>query len=159
MKVTNQIRNSQELMRFSKRIDSEPIKEQGARCSPLYGLRVNFRTCFNQAEEFRRIQLDSEHTTRCKTTKNLYSLSLTCWRQSILVLLVQNGVLRAIVNAAWFIQNDEIHDHLKMPTVTAEIDRHKTKHKNRLSWTLNPRIPDLLDTSAMVKQLKRGHVL
>lgn len=72
---------------------------------------------------------------------------------------VQNAILREIVNGPWFVRNDEIHEHLGMPTVAEEIERYKKSHAARLAGHPNPLAVHLLDATNNTKRLKRRQVL
>ena len=67
----------------------------------------------------------------------------------------QNKVLRAIVNAPWYVRNAELHRDLKMEMVTAEIKRFAKKHEERLHRHDNVEAIQLLDNSALLRRLKR----
>lgn len=70
---------------------------------------------------------------------------------------VQNNILRTIANAPWFSKNDEIHEYLNVPTVQAEIDKHKKNYAYRLSIHPNVLANDLL--KPLPRRLKRKDVL
>jgi hypothetical protein len=42
----------------------------------------------------------------------------------------QNKVLRAIVNAPWYIPNSVLHADLHIPAVREEVTKHSIAHKN-----------------------------
>jgi hypothetical protein len=66
----------------------------------------------------------------------------------------QNKVLRAIVNAPWYVRNVGLHRDLKMEMVTAEIKRFARKHEERLHHHDVEAI-QLLDNSELLRRLKR----
>ena len=66
----------------------------------------------------------------------------------------QNKVLRAIVNAPWYVRNADLHRDLKMEMVTAEIKRFSRKHEERLHHHDNVEAIQLLDNSEMLRRLK-----
>ena len=67
----------------------------------------------------------------------------------------QNKVLRAIVNAPWYIRNADLHRDLKMEMVTAEIQRFARKHEERLHRHDNVEAIQLLDNFALLRRLNR----
>jgi hypothetical protein len=67
----------------------------------------------------------------------------------------QNKVLRAIVNAPWYVRNADLHRDLKMEMVTAEIQRFARKHEERLHRHDSVEAIKLLDNSAQPRRLKR----
>ena len=67
----------------------------------------------------------------------------------------QNKVLRAIVNALWYVRNADLHRDLKMEMVTAEIKRFARKHEERLHRHDNVEAIELLDNSALLRRLNR----
>jgi hypothetical protein len=56
----------------------------------------------------------------------------------------QNKVLRSIVNAPWFIRNDDLHRDLKMETVEEAIKRNALKHEARLQNHKNAEVQQLV---------------
>jgi hypothetical protein len=67
----------------------------------------------------------------------------------------QNKVLRAIVNAPWYVRNADLHSDLKMEIVTAEIKRFARKHEERLHHQDNVEAIQLLDNTELLRRLKR----
>jgi hypothetical protein len=67
----------------------------------------------------------------------------------------QNKVLRAIVDAPWYVRNAELHRDLKMEMVTAEIKRFARKHEERLHHHDNVEAIQLLDNSELLRRLNR----
>lgn len=67
----------------------------------------------------------------------------------------QNKVLRCIVNAPWYIRNDNLHRDLNMEQVKDEIKKHAVKHENRLRQHVNAEVRHLLDTTMVVRRLQR----
>jgi hypothetical protein len=48
------------------------------------------------------------------------------------VLRLQNKVLRNMVNAPWYIRNNDVHRDLLLDVVTTEIQRFAQKHEGQL---------------------------
>ena len=44
----------------------------------------------------------------------------------------QAKILRTIVNAPWYVRNEDLHKNLKIPTVKEEIATYAKKYKKRL---------------------------
>ena len=66
----------------------------------------------------------------------------------------QNKVLRGIINAPWYIRNDDIHRDLKMELVSEEIKISARKHEHRLHHS-NIDVLRLLDNANMLRRLNR----
>jgi hypothetical protein len=67
----------------------------------------------------------------------------------------QNKVLRAIVDAPWYVRNADLHRDLKMEMVTAEIKRFARKHEERLHHHDKVEAIQLLDNSELLRRLNR----
>lgn len=67
----------------------------------------------------------------------------------------QNKVLRSIVNAPWYIRNEDIHRDLNVPMVEDEVKRFACKHQKRLENHENVEVISLLDNNGLVRRLKR----
>jgi hypothetical protein len=66
----------------------------------------------------------------------------------------QNKVLRAIVNAPWYVPNSILHADLSIPTIREEVTKHNITHKDKLRQHPNQLIPILLEEQGP-KRLKR----
>lgn len=67
----------------------------------------------------------------------------------------QNKVLRGIVNAPWYIRNDDLHRDLNIPTVQEEIKKHAVIHGKRIYQHVNEELRGMLDSSHAVRRLQR----
>lgn len=67
----------------------------------------------------------------------------------------QNKVLRNIVDAPWYLRNDDIHRDLKMDTVDQTITKFARSHEQRLHNHVNIEAIQLLDTTDLTRRLKR----
>jgi hypothetical protein len=64
-------------------------------------------------------------------------------------------VLRNIVNAPWYIRNNDLHRGLLVDFVTSEIQRFAQKHEERLHHLENIEAIQLLDNMDIVRRLQR----
>lgn len=71
----------------------------------------------------------------------------------------QSKTLRMILDAPWFITNDNIHKDLGISKVKNEINKFSRKYIDRLSNHSNTLAITLLDESEEIVRLKRFHVL
>ena len=60
-----------------------------------------------------------------------------------------------MVNAPWYVRNNDLHRDLGIPMVKDEVKRLATKHQARLQEHVNAEIPQLLDNQHLVRRLKR----
>lgn len=66
----------------------------------------------------------------------------------------QNKV-RVIVNAPWYIHNNDLHRALYINLITDEIKKNAIKHNQRLQTHENPEMGNVLDIVNNVRWLKR----
>ena len=71
----------------------------------------------------------------------------------------QSKTLRLMLNAPWYITNNNIHKDLSIPKVIEEVRNISSKYLERLSNHTNLLAISLLDDSEEVKRLKRFHIL
>ena len=71
----------------------------------------------------------------------------------------QSKTLRLMLNAPWYITNNNIHKDLSIPKVIEEVRSISSKYLERLSNHTNLLAISLLDDSEEVKRLKRFHIL
>ena len=67
----------------------------------------------------------------------------------------QNKVLRCIVDAPYYIRNDNLHRDLKMETVDDEIKKIATKHAQKLRDHENIQIQNIISDTSETRRLKR----
>lgn len=68
----------------------------------------------------------------------------------------QNKILRSIVNAPWYIRNDNLHRDLKMELVADEIKNHARKHLQRLHEHENQDLRCMMtNTTTITRRLQR----
>jgi len=67
----------------------------------------------------------------------------------------QNKVLRNIVNAPWYIRNNDLHRDLEVDGVSSEIQRFAQKHEERLHHHESAEALQLLDNMSIVRRLQR----
>lgn len=79
----------------------------------------------------------------------------TCASNRLIIERFQNKVLRGIVNAPWYIRNDDLHRDLQIETVKDCMYRFATGHHERLSDHPNPETVHLLRVEDLTRRLKR----
>ena len=67
----------------------------------------------------------------------------------------QNKVLRCIVDAPWYIRNDDLHRDLQVEYVSEEIIKNANKHIQRLQIHENDEIQQLISNRRTTRRLKR----
>lgn len=67
----------------------------------------------------------------------------------------QNRVLRNIVNAPWYVRNEDLHRELRVRTVKEEIQKIARRHEERLHKHPNVEVLQLLDNQDLVRRLRR----
>ena len=67
----------------------------------------------------------------------------------------QNKILRGIVNAPWYVRNDNLHKDLNVETVNEVIKKQARSHEQRLQQHPNSEVLQLLDTTSVNRRLKR----
>lgn len=80
-----------------------------------------------------------------------------CTKQSNIQMIqrFQNKVLRGIVNAPWYIRNDDLHRDLEMESVSYIIQKYAEAHEHRLHHHVNVEAIQLLDNTDVKRRLKR----
>jgi hypothetical protein len=87
--------------------------------------------------------------------KPVWTCSIQLWgctKQSNtdIIQLLQNKVLRNIVDAPWYIRNADVHRDLQMEVVTNEIGKFAKKHEERFLYHVNVEAIQLLDKNELV---------
>jgi len=67
----------------------------------------------------------------------------------------QNKVLRHMVNATWYIRNNDLHRDLQVDVVSSEIQRFAQKHEGRIHHHENVEAIQFLDNTCIVRRLQR----
>ena len=62
-----------------------------------------------------------------------------------------------MVNALWYVRNDDTRRDLGMPTVKEEISRYSEKYKSRIAIHPNRLAAEMYKTINMDRRLKRKH--
>lgn len=81
-----------------------------------------------------------------------------CNSNKIIIQRAQNSILRNLSNAPWFLMNSELHDELKINTISDEIKLTSTKYKERLHAHPN-HLATQLTTISYPKRLRRQHII
>ena len=67
----------------------------------------------------------------------------------------QNKILRGIVDATWYVRNDNPYRDLNVETVNEVMRKQARNHEQRLQQHPNPEVSQLLDTTNVIRRLKR----
>jgi hypothetical protein len=67
----------------------------------------------------------------------------------------QNKVLKCIVKAPWYIRNNDLHQDLRIETVTDIITKLANSHKKRFQNHINNEVSRLLSVQNIPRRLKR----
>lgn len=67
----------------------------------------------------------------------------------------QNKVLRNMINAPWYVRNNDLHRDLGIQDVVSEIKRFAGMHESRLQHHNNVEAVQLLDSQNLIRRLKR----
>jgi hypothetical protein len=73
--------------------------------------------------------------------------------------MLQNKVLRHMINAPWYIRNNYLYRDLQVDVVSSEIQRFAQKHEGRLHHHGNVETIQLLDNMGIVRRLQRKNFL
>lgn len=95
-----------------------------------------------------------------QTLKPVWTYGIQLWgctRKSNINIIqrFQNKVLRNIVNAPWYVRNNDLHRDLEVETVAGEIQKCARRHGARLLEHVNIEARELLDNTNIVRRLKR----
>ena len=71
--------------------------------------------------------------------------------------IIQAKILRTVVNAPWYVRNNDIPRDLGIPTVMEEISRYSEKYKSRIATHPNRLAAETHKTINMDRRLKRKH--
>lgn len=82
----------------------------------------------------------------------------TCETNIQIIQRFQNKVLRSIVNAPWYIRNNNLHRDLCIETVKEVIRKAALAHQQRLEDHENVECAHLLDIEHLIRRLKRTKV-
>jgi hypothetical protein len=80
-----------------------------------------------------------------------------CTKQSNIDIIqrFQNKVLRNIVNAPWYLRNNDLHRDLEVDAVSSEIQRFAHKHEERLHHHEKAETVQLLDNMGLMRRFQR----
>jgi len=67
----------------------------------------------------------------------------------------ENKVLRNIVNAPWYVRNEDLHRDLKVDVIEEVIKKNAVSHEQRLIRHVNNEASQLLNESGTERRLKR----
>lgn len=95
------------------------------------------------------------------TIKPIWTYGIQIWGTAAksnidIIQRLQSKILRTIVNAPWYITNEDIHRDLKIPSIKDEIKKHSRNHQIKISNHLNNEIRNLPHQEANTRRrLKR----
>lgn len=95
-----------------------------------------------------------------QTIKPIWSYGIQLWgcaskKQINKIQNTQNNILRNIVDAPWYIRNDDLHRDLGLKTVKDTIRLHAKCHIEKLQKHRNPEAITLTDVTSCTRRLKR----
>lgn len=67
----------------------------------------------------------------------------------------QNKVLRGIVNAPWYVRNNDLHRDLRIELVSEVIKKYAVKHDQRLQTHVNYEMNTVVNVNNNIRRLKR----
>ena len=82
--------------------------------------------------------------------KPVWTYGIQLWGNRMIFQRFQNKVLRGIVNAPWYILNDDLHKDLEVEIVDV-IKKYARSHQQHV----NSEVLQLLDNAAIERKLKR----
>jgi hypothetical protein len=124
------------------------------------GLGLKYRQMFWLMGRRTVLTMHNKPVLYKRTLKPVWTYGIQLWgctKPSNIAIIqrFQNKVLRAIVDAPWYVRNADLHRDLKMEMVTAEINRFARKHEERLHHHDNVEKIQLLDNSELLRRLNR----
>jgi hypothetical protein len=88
-------------------------------------------------------------------TYGIQLLGCTSQSNKNIIQRLQNRVLRDIVDAPWYIRNDNLRKDLSVETINSVIKKYAQRHKKRLHRHNNVEALQLLDNGHLVRRLHR----
>ena len=97
-----------------------------------------------------------------KTIKPIWTYGIALWGTTAISHInklesLQSKILGTIVNATWYVRNEDILKDLKILTVKEEIDRHAEKYRERTATYPNQLAAEASKT-LIERRLKRKHL-
>ena len=118
----------------------------------------------------RKSKLNIENKLKIYKTiiKPIWTYGIPLWETAAMshinkIETIQGKILRTIVNATWYVRNEDIRRDLGIPTVKEEINRYAERYKERIATHSNrlarKRLarPETINSSNMERRLKRKH--
>jgi hypothetical protein len=88
-------------------------------------------------------------------TSGLQLWGCTCQCNRNIIQRFQNRALRSIVDAPWYIRNDNLHKDLDVATVDSVIKQYAQRHEQRLHRHINVEALQLLHTDGLTRRQQR----
>ena len=112
----------------------------------------------------RKSKLSIENKLKIYKTiiKPIWTYGISLWGTAAMrhinkIEIIQAKILRTVVNAQWYVRNDDIRRDLGIPTVKEEISRYSEKQKSRIATHPNRLAAETYKTVNMNRRLKRKH--
>lgn len=123
-------------------------------------LNIKFKKMYWLLGRYSELSLHNKLLIYKQILRPVWTYGIQLWgctkkTNSKIIQTFQNKVLRSIVNAPWYIRNDDLHRDLKIETVSEVVKNFATKHEQRLHKHMNPEALRLLDNSNVIRRLDR----
>ena len=112
----------------------------------------------------RKSKLSIENKLKIYKTiiKSIWTYGILLWGTAAMshinkIETIQAKILKTIVNAPWYVRNEDIRTYQRIPTVKEEINRYAERYKERIATHPNRLAAETINTSNMEKRLKRKH--
>ena len=112
----------------------------------------------------RKSKLSIENKLKIYKTiiKSIWKYGILLWGTAAMshinkIETIQAKILKTIVNAPWYVRNEDIRTYQRIPTVKEEINRYAERYKERIATHPNRLAAETINTSNMEKRLKRKH--
>lgn len=123
-------------------------------------LDIKFRKMYWLMGRYSSTSIESKLMLYHQVLKPIWTYGIQLWgctsrTNREIIERFQSKVLRSIVNAPWYIRNEDLRRDLGVESVTEAITRRATAHQERLQVHVNEEIVHLLDVEKLTRRLKR----
>jgi uncharacterized protein YeeX (DUF496 family) len=124
------------------------------------GLNIKFRKMYWLLGRNSELSVHNKLTLYKQVIRPAWSYGIQLWGcasdSNIQVIQrFQNKVLKCIVNAPWYVRNNDLHRDLGIETVTDIITKFAKSHEKRLQDHMNIEASRLLNVNNISRRLKR----